>query len=192
MVDDIRELKSSMRAAMRKKRLAMTADEKSLRDGRIFERLKGLWAFRNSDTVFCYVSTDIEAGTLKIIEYSLETGRKVAVPRCTEKSGEMFFYYINGIDELSPGHFGVLEPPEDKSKEADIGSGLCVVPGLSFDRQGYRLGYGKGYYDRFLSVFGGQAVGLCYEECMSEKIPHGRYDRTVPVVVTDKRISIVR
>ncbi|MCQ2463471.1 MAG: 5-formyltetrahydrofolate cyclo-ligase [Clostridia bacterium] len=190
MNKDIRIVKRELRDAIKKKRRAMTEEYKRQCDLKIFEKLKNLWAFRSCDTVFAYVSTQIEVDTAEIINYCLQTGRKVAVPRCTEKSGEMLFYYIDSLEQLKPGHFGVREPEADESRLAGTENGLCLVPALSFDRQGYRLGYGKGYYDRFLSSFGGDVVGLCYEDCINETLPHGRFDRTIRAVVTDKRILI--
>lgn len=190
MADDIRKIKTELRRQYKAMRLAMEDEDKAHRDEKIFEKLKTLWAFRDCDTLYTYVSTPIEVDTKKIIEYCLQTGRRVAVPLCGEVTGEMDFYYIDSLSQLSPGHFGVWEPEADESRRADGKSGLCLVPGLSFDKEGYRLGYGKGYYDRFLSAFGGQSVGLCYEECIRSGLVHGRYDKTIPTVVTDKRIYV--
>ena len=69
----------------------------------------------------------------------------------------------------------------------DFSKGLCIVPALSFDFQGYRLGYGKGYYDRFLARFGGSTVGLCYDSCMVRNLPAGRYDQPVHLIVTQRK-----
>ena len=99
----------------------------------------------------------------------------------------MDFYYIQSIEDLAPGMFGVLEPeanPEHLYDERD--GGLCIVPAFSYDWQGYRLGYGKGYYDRFLSRFEGNIVGICYSDCVQRTLPHGRYDRPVELLVTEK------
>ena len=77
---------------------------------------------------------------------------------------EMEFYEIHSLFELQPGTFGVLEPvPENSRLVQEETEGLCIVPGLSFDAEGYRLGYGKGYYDRFLSRFSGTTAGVCYK-----------------------------
>ena len=99
----------------------------------------------------------------------------------------MEFFFINSLDELQPGAFGVLEPdPSIHEKLADLSSGLCLVPAFSYDWQGYRLGYGKGYYDRFLSRFGGDIIGICYSDCVQRSLPHGRFDRPVDLLVTEK------
>ena len=99
----------------------------------------------------------------------------------------MEFYYIRGLEELEPGTFGVLEPVPGRSvRMTDFSSGLCLVPALCYDWRGYRLGYGKGYYDRFLAGFGGHMIGVCYSDCIRRKLPHGRFDRPVELLVTDR------
>ena len=86
----------------------------------------------------------------------------------------------------------MLEPVPGRSRlvEEDTG-GLCVVPGLSFDEEGYRLGYGKGYYDRFLSRFRGVTVGACYSGCVRRILPHGYFDRPVDILITERGIRNV-
>ena len=95
------------------------------------------------------------------------------------------------LDDLKPGTFGVREPDADKSRLYDCtGRPICIVPGLSFDRWGYRLGYGKGYYDRFLTRYVGWTVGLCYSECVQYKLPHGRFDKPVDRLITEKYMRL--
>lgn len=87
-------------------------------------------------------------------------------------------------------HLGnILEPIKSKcEKLVNLNEGLCIIPALTFDEQGYRLGFGKGYYDRFLSRFKGDTAGICYECCISNRLPRGRFDRCADVVVTEKRV----
>ena len=133
-----------------------------------------------------YVSTPIEVDTFRIIRQAWEDGKRVAVPRCVPDTRNMEFYYIDSTDELSPGMFGVLEPEVNPERlYAERGGGLCIVPAFSYDWRGYRLGYGKGYYDRFLSRFEGNMVGICYSECVQRSLPHGRFDRPVELLVTE-------
>lgn len=186
---DIKEQKKELRAIYRKKRLDLSFQQKSKLDERILKNILRLNEYKSNDTLLCYVSTPIEVDTIKIIEQSLKDKKRVAVPRCVENTREMEFYFINSIEELEPGSFGVLEPIKNKSNIlTDFGKGLCIVPGLSFDCDGYRLGYGKGYYDRFLSDFCGSTVGICYAECVKWHLPHGFYDKNVDFLVTEKYI----
>lgn len=184
---DIRPIKTELRQKYRSLRQSMPPEIKTERDEAIAAQVRRLWQYQSNDILLTYVSTEIEVDTFRIINQALEDGKKVAVPRCVPDSRNMEFYYITSIDELSPGMFGVLEPlvcPEKLYQERD--GGLCIVPAFSYDWRGYRLGYGKGYYDRFLSRFEGNIVGICYSDCVQRSLPHGRYDRPVELLVTEK------
>ena len=165
----------------------MPQEIKDERDEAISQQVRRLWQYQNHAILLVYVSTAIEVDTFRIIRNALADGKKVAVPRCVPDTRNMEFYYIDSTDDLSPGMFGVLEPtvnPERLYHECD--GGLCIVPAFSYDWSGYRLGYGKGYYDRFLSRFEGNIVGICYSDCVQRSLPHGRYDRPVELLVTEK------
>ena len=88
----------------------------------------------------------------------------------------------------------MLEPVPERAEELPLTTGMllhsfCVLPGLGFDLEGYRLGYGKGYYDRFLSRYPGVTAGVCYTACLKTQLPHGRYDRRADILVTEKFIK---
>ena len=188
MRQDIRPIKAELRSRFKALRTGLSPAEKDEMDLKILSRVMNLWQYRDSQTILTYVSTAIEVDTRRLIEKSLHAGKQVAVPRCVPGTREMEFYRICSLDELSPGTFGVLEPDPDKSALfTDFSKGLCIVPALSFDFQGYRLGYGKGYYDRFLARFGGSTVGLCYDSCMVRNLPAGRYDQPVHLIVTQRK-----
>lgn len=160
------------------------------KDNAIFNSLIGCEMFLRADTVFTYYSVNSEVDTLKLIDYALKEGKKVALPRCSDDNGNMKFYFVDNTDScLSDGMFSLKEPNTDICAEAVYGkNNICVVPALAFDVQGFRLGYGKGYYDRFLSNFQGKSVGLCYDECLCEKLPSDEYDQKVNIIITDKKI----
>lgn len=189
MPHDIREVKSDLRTGFKDKRSKMPENVKLDMDSEIQSRFLTLRQYSVCKTLFTYVSKDIEVDTFALIKAAFANGKRVAVPKCVKDTREMIFYYIRSLDDLEPGAFGVMEPIEDRCvKVKDFSKGLCIVPGLSFDAEGYRLGYGKGYYDRFLSKFGGDTVGLCYSSCIKWKLPHGYYDRPVDLIVTDRYI----
>jgi len=186
-VTDIRPIKTELRQKYRSLRQSMPPEIKKQRDEAIADQVRRLWQYNSNSILLIYVSTAIEVDTFCIIRRALEDGKRVAVPRCVPDSRQMDFYYIQSIEELAPGMFGVLEPeanPDRLYDERD--GGLCIVPAFSYDWQGYRLGYGKGYYDRFLSRFEGNIVGICYSDCVQRTLPHGRYDRPVELLVTEK------
>ena len=183
---DIRPVKATLREKYRNVRTAMTEDEKNGYDKAIAEQVRRLWQYEKNDTLLIYVSTPIEVDTHAIIKQALENGKKVAVPRCVTGTRNREFYYIRSLDDLKPGAFGVLEPvPEKAEQMTDFSRGLCIVPAFSYDWSGFRLGYGKGYYDRFLSRFEGNIIGICYSSCVQRSLPHGRFDRPVELLVTE-------
>ena len=186
-ITDIRPIKTELRQKYRSLRQAMTQEIKKEYDDSIAERVRNLWQYSGNSVLLTYVSTPIEVDTIAIIRQALADGKRVAVPRCVPNTRNMEFYYIDSVEELETGAFGVLEPKPNPDRLYDfMDGGLCLVPAFSYDWQGYRLGYGKGYYDRFLSRFNGNMVGICYSECVQRTLPHGRYDRPVELLVTEK------
>ena len=143
--------------------------------------------------MFAFISKDIEVDTSEIINAALKSGKKVAVPLCDTEDTTMEFYYIRSYDDLKNGCYGLLEPDADKCpKAAPSDAPVMIVPGLVFDRSGYRLGFGKGYYDRYISEYKGLTVGICYSKYIEQALPLGRFDRPIDVVVTDKYIIDTR
>ncbi len=188
-VIDIRPIKKELRKKAREMRRSMSPESKRLLDRKIKNKLLNLWALREAATVLCYVSTEIEVDTRELITELLKMGKRVAVPRCEGGKSVMNFYYIDSLDELSPGSFDVLEPDPQKSLMAQKPeNSVCIVPAFMFDRAGFRLGYGKGYYDRYLSNYEGTAIGICYSDNLQQELFKGKYDRAVDLVVTDREI----
>ena len=191
---DIREYKRTLRQKYKEVRSQMLPSEREYADNEIFLRLTALRSFQQAELLLCYVSTPIEVSTRRLITFSLTQGKRVAVPRCIPGTVNMEFYQMNSLEELSPGTFGVLEPHADLEKKiTDFSLNcLCVIPGLCFDLAGYRLGYGKGYYDRFLSAYNGERVGICYENCIRSSLFHGRFDVAVDCLITEKGLKRLR
>lgn len=190
---DIRPFKQRLREDTKRWRSSISAGEKERLDGRIFRRLTGLREYGNCRTVLTYVSKPIEVDTLSLIHAALAQGKRVAVPRCVEGSRKMEFYLIRSMEDLTPQSFGVLEPIRERCRLlTDFRGCFCVVPAFAYDRAGYRLGYGAGYYDRFLSRFPGPKVGLVYSHDIHGRLWHGRYDVPVDLVVTDTRLYVCK
>lgn len=192
-MNDIRPLKQKLRAESKLYRNEFSNNEKAELDSKISDRLFNTWQYKNCEVLLAYVSTEIEVDTREIISRALADGKRVAVPRCIDNTRLMDFYFIKDFDDLESGYMGVLEPvPEKCEKMTDFSKGLCIVPALMFDLYGYRLGYGKGYYDRFLSNFCGETLGICYNRCIREKLPHGKFDKCVEKIITQSRIITVK
>ena len=186
---DIRNYKQELRLKCRKKRTEMDAALKLELDKCIAENVRRLKEYKPANTLLIYMSTSIEVNTVEIIKNAWADGKKVAVPRCIEGSRDMEFHYITNLDCLTPGTFSVLEPSPELPMVTDFSGCLMIVPGMQFDMRGYRIGYGKGYYDRYMVRFGGISAGICYADELKPFMYHGRYDRQVDIVVTDKRIK---
>ncbi len=144
--------------------------------------------YNNADTVLAYWSVGSEVMTHKIIDRALRDKKKVALPKCTDKNGNMRFYYVASLYDLADGMYGIKEPLTDAIADVFNENSVCLVPGLSFDKKGYRLGYGKGYYDRFLSDFAGISIGLCYDSCLSDELPKDEFDIKVNYIITNTKI----
>lgn len=187
---DIREYKANLRQRYRDYRVKLLPQDKMRLDENVLSRVTRLNQYVNAELLLVYVSTPIEVDTRNLINRALEDGKKVAVPRCVPDTRNMEFYEIRSLDELSPGTFGVDEPTPNPERllPADPG-GLCIVPALCYDEYGYRLGYGKGYYDRFLAGYSGITVGICYAACVRRSLIHGRFDRPVELLVTERYIK---
>lgn len=185
-VIDIRPIKSELRQKYRSLRQSMPPEIKKQKDEAIAKQVSRLWQYQRNSILLIYVSTAIEVDTIGIIQQAWADGKRVAVPRCVPDTRNMEFYYIDSLEDLSPGMFGVLEPQANQDRlYEEKHAGLCIVPAFSYDWRGFRLGYGKGYYDRFLSRFEGNMVGICYSDCVQRTLPHGRYDRPVELLVTE-------
>ncbi len=163
-------------------------DNKTQLSKNIFRVLLETDEYKNCESIFLYASIGSEVSTDEIINKAFTDGKRVAFPKCIDKKGNMKFYYVNSSSELMPGYYGIKTPPTHTEACFGDKNTLCIVPGLAFSSDGYRLGYGKGYYDRFLSEFKGVSIGLCYEECLRENIPTDEYDKKVNCLITDKRI----
>ncbi len=142
---------------------------------------KDVSALKEAKVVFCYVSMGNEIGTKKLIEELLKK-KTVVVPYCASKEGNMICVKISSLDELSEGMYGILEP-KNPIKFDKMKIDVSILPALAFDEEGYRIGYGKGYYDRFLEDLNSFKVGLCYKELYFPKIPHEKSDVKADLVI---------
>ena len=183
--EDIIQAKKEKRSFCRKKRKDIARAQKEILDKILFEKIISLKEFCEANIILAYYPINDEINTVPIIEYALREGKRVALPISSTVDYTLTFRLISSLDELKNGAYSIPEPTEDAEIFNNETKALCIVPGLSFDRSGNRLGYGKGFYDRFLSEFNGTTVGLCYSEFLLDKLPTDKNDRTVDIVVSD-------
>ena len=191
-MDDIRTRKKELRAAVRARRAEMPPEAQKKLSQRVCRRLLSLICFRETELLLLYSAIQGEVDLTPLAEEALKRGKKVAFPRVTGK-GQMV-YCICRPDELVKGTYGIPAPPEGSlpvTEEMLTGTTLILLPAMLFDEEGYRLGYGGGYYDRFLSSFPGISVGVAAREFIVPALPHSRYDRPVHILVTEKEVKTV-
>ena len=179
---DLREYKGALRRESKAYRQSLPAEAKAKKDSAILRRLLALRQYQQASLVLTYVSTAIEVDTRELIRQALADGKRL-----------MEFYEIGSLDDLEKRTFGVLEPvPERCALITDFSKSICVVPALLYDLSGYRIGYGGGYYDRFLAHYPGYKVGVTYVKCIRRRILHGRYDVPVSALVTERYVNFLK
>ncbi len=181
--------KTELRRHISEMRKGLSLEYRRKMDYEIESRLICSEEYSRADVVFTYISVNDEPDTRGIIHAAFVNGKAVAVPLCTEDNN-MEFYFIESMDDLVKGKYGLLEPDKDKCRKADATEkSLCIVPGLSFDAKGFRLGKGGGYYDRFLKDFRGISAGLCYHSFFKLQLPTESFDIPVDITVTENFIK---
>lgn len=176
-------MKKDLRKILKKQRRCIS--DKSTSDQRIRNYLMESDIFKNADAILFYAALDDEINIDECIDFALSKGKKAALPVCLDDNGNMKFYYIDSLNDIQTGYFGVREPDTDICREVtDFNNTICIVPGIVYDKNGYRLGYGKGYYDRFLENYSFISVGLCYNELIIDALPIGEYDVPVNYIIT--------
>lgn len=197
--------KKAFRKAMLLKRDAIPCETRTEADNARNERIRNWGTYQEAELLLFYVSYRSEADTIELIKEALENGRKVAVPKVF--GADMVFYRIRSFSQLVEGYKGILEPDTERCeavtearradderaqsvKHQDLPKhSLLFVPGCAFDEVGGRMGYGGGFYDRFMEAYPDiLRVALAYEEQMVEEVPREVHDKPVDAIVTEKRI----
>lgn len=186
-------------AALEKQRLreerlaareALSEQERSVLDNRITQKLLATSEYAEATTVLTYVSVLSEVSTRMFVECALHDGKTVAVPRCLPGHC-LEFVAIASLEQLVAAPFNLLEPAKELPAltEDQKNNSICIVPALLVDTKGYRLGYGAGFYDRFLSTYPGKKICLAYQQNLSQTmLPHTASDVVVDVVITESDV----
>ena len=179
---------------LREERLAarevLSEQERSVLDDRITQKLLATSEYAEATTVLTYVSVSSEVSTRMFIESALRDGKTVAVPRCLPGHC-LEFVAIASLEQLVAAPFNLLEPVKELPAltEDQKNNSICIVPALLVDAKGYRLGYGAGFYDRFLSTYPGKKICLAYQQSLSRTtLPHTAFDIGVDLVITESEV----
>ncbi len=184
-------MKDKIRKEIILKRDLIPQDNRFWKDESIRHKLFSLPDFIKAKIIFIYASFRSEVDTFSIIEHSLDTGKKIILPKVEKKERKLNLYEIKSLKEMKSGYMGINEPIPDESKRFKINEiDLIIVPGVCFDVYGNRIGYGGGYYDIILSEKKSDTpvIALSYEEQIIQEIPSEPHDIKVDIIITDKRI----
>ena len=154
---------------------------------RVLEQFKELPAYKEAALLLAYVDAKREVETRLLMQQAWKDGKKVAAPR-VDGNGIMHYYYVESLEDLEPGSFGIMEPKKD-CPLCETEEGLLLMPGVAFDEKCHRIGYGGGYYDRYLEKHPGLVhIALAFEFQIFDAVPFEEHDILPEMIVTDTRI----
>ncbi|WP_297989221.1 5-formyltetrahydrofolate cyclo-ligase [Anoxybacillus sp.] len=183
--------KKLLRQQMKQRILHMTKEERKKKETIIHDILFQQHSWKKAHVIGITISRQTEVDTMAIIERAWQEGKKVAIPKCDVRTKQMIFREICSFQQTERSFFDLYEPIVEKTQEVqkhDIQ--LLFVPGLAFVRRGYRLGYGGGYYDRYLVDFSNDTVSLSYDCQIVSTLPVETHDIPVQIVITNEGIIV--
>ncbi len=171
----------------KRKILLENKDKKQAMDLEIQGRLLISEEYRRAKTILIYAARENEIATDGIIHAAFANGKTVALPVC-HKGGVMTFHRIESLSQLEKGRYGIMEPKEGCEELIPEGEVLCICPALCCDMRGYRLGWGAGYYDRYLAKYDCLKAALCYSDSLIPEFEAFDYDIRMDLVCTESFI----
>lgn len=185
--------KSVLRKRFMALRRAIPANERETAQTQISRHIVTADWYLRADMLLCYAAFGSETDIMAVVRDAWKRGKIVCFPRCTDENGRMAFYRVEFEKQLTKGMYGIPEPEEGCVLQENFSTAaVCLIPGLAFDKKGCRLGYGKGYYDRFLAEFSGVRVGVCLHTLFQPDVTweYDRYDIAAEYVVTEQGIQV--
>ena len=176
--------KTKLRKQVREEIAALPCDYISASDNGLFSRITLMKEFLAARNIMMYCSVEKEPDTHKIAKAALSMGKTVAFPFCS-RGGIMHARVVSSLDELRPAMLGIPAPPDTAKVIEPEELNLIIVPALAYDRAGYRIGYGGGYYDRYLCGLPAFTVGMTRELLIKDEIPREPHDIAVNCVATE-------
>lgn len=173
--------KQELRQAIRARKRAMTEEDILLRSEILAEKFARSNAYRAAKTIYGYLPYNQEVRTVPMLRRALEEGKRVAVPKVY--GDDMKFIYLDDLSQVAKGYAGIPEPVADGPVAQDE-TALVLMPGLAFDRAGHRIGYGGGFYDKFLAREPHHpTVALCYDFQVMDRLETEEFDIPVDLVI---------
>lgn len=187
---ETRELKREIRKINKQRRAEMDKGERKMLDAKICANILDSVSFKYADVLLMFYPTSEEIDILPLFEEAKKCGKKVAFPKCFAE-GEMKFFYVDELSQMTEGKYGI-KAPEETSEFVSSEHPLCIVPSLVAAVNGTRLGYGKGFYDRFLRKFEGISMCVQYGMFVENELPQEkRYDKKFDVLVTENEVKVI-
>jgi 5-formyltetrahydrofolate cyclo-ligase len=183
------EEKRQIRKRMQAKLEQLTDEEKQAYDKQIAEKLYELPQWKNARVIGITISKGKEVDTIPIIEQAWQEGKTVSVPKCDPATKTMVFRKIVSFSQLESVYFGLREPIEtltNEVKKSDMN--IIIVPGICFSKNGYRIGYGGGYYDRYLRHVSVPTISLAYSFQVVDSLPIEEHDVPVQMIITNEGV----
>lgn len=182
------EDKQKVRRTVKTKLSQLSDDMRVEYTKQIVQQLFFLEDWKQAKVIGITISIPPEIPTLPIIEQAWREGKEVAVPKCHPENRTMEFKKITSFEQLESVYSGLLEPVAETETIGSAQMDLLLVPGLAFTKAGYRLGFGGGYYDRFLASYKGITLALAYECQVVDELPIEMHDLPVQKIVTTNKI----
>lgn len=184
-----KNLKRDIRAEVKRYRREASAETIQKNSKIICRKFLELPEYREAEVVFAYMDCKNEVETKEVIEQCWRDGKTIAVPKVF---GEIMKYYaITSYDDLAEGYFGIQEPKHEALQEIVCEDGLMILPGVAFDSDRHRVGYGGGFYDRYLEAHPKmKKIAFAFEFQMFDSVPFESFDKQPEKIITEKRIII--
>lgn len=180
--------KKEIRKSAIEKRDKLSKAEKLSFDEKIYTKVKNLRAYKEAKVIFTFISFGSEVDTLRLIADALKEGKIVAVPWINKEKKLMEAKIIRDLEDMHPGIYGILEPSPEAESLVTEAIDLIITPGVAFDNKGGRIGYGGGYYDKFLAEVNSSVpkIALSYELQRVEELPLEPFDIKVTALITEE------
>ena len=181
-------IKSELRKKLKSQRAVIASDGYRIFAGKeISSVIVSLEEFVKANTVLTFYPVGSEIDTFPLFKMAKKLGKRVAFP-CSLEGGILIFREINDLSEMKGIAHNIPEPTQESKVVLDFERSVCITPALAFDIDGYRIGYGGGYYDRFLASYTGTAIGIAYDDMICDALPHEEFDLPVDIIITERRI----